>query len=92
MVSAGGEQRRRPSASLRSSVQEFCRTSTAHGLGHLPDSSGHSRCLWLLIVLVLTAALAYNVSSSVYREVVFQPIKSETTLVSSVWGSFSAYF
>ena len=69
-------------AGLGSSVQEFCRTSSAHGLGHLPDSSGHARWLWLAIVLALMVALVYNISVSLHREVVIQPVRTENTWVS----------
>ncbi|XP_043201137.1 acid-sensing ion channel 4-like [Amphibalanus amphitrite] len=74
---------RSPSGGLQYSMQEFCRTSSAHGLGHLPNSSGRARYTWLLIVLVLLVALVYNVSVSIYREVVVQPIRTENTWVTT---------
>ena len=71
-----------PAPGLRSSLQEFCRTSPAHGLGHLPDSAGHARLAWLAIVVILLAALCYNVGSTLHREATEQPIKTENTWVS----------
>ena len=74
---------------LTSSVQEFCRTSSAHGLGHLPDSSGTARFAWFLIVVALMVALFYNVGISLYREAVVQPVKTENTWVSRMIVSLS---
>ena len=77
------------SEGLTSSVQEFCRTSSAHGLGHLPDSSGTARFAWFLIVLALMVALFYNVGISLYREAVVQPVKTENTWVSQMMVSLN---
>ena len=76
------DKKEQGSAGLGTSLQEFCRTSSAHGLGRLPDSSGHARWLWLTIVLGLMAALVYNISVSLHREVVIQPVRTENTWVS----------